>query len=123
MRNLSAVERAVIETNTCPFCGASEWLEGPSGGASTNFQCEGCGARYNLAFGGGSLFLAELIREPLPGSIIVPNPKVLLPSRTAQLGAQLVPAPVPNMPAWFAWRWYFVALACVLGMLVGWWIA
>src|SRR5215469_15192280 len=32
---------------TCPDCGNEEWLEGPSGGMSTNIKCTKCGLWLN----------------------------------------------------------------------------
>jgi len=31
----------------CPFCKSKEFLEGPHGGFSVNFKCDGCGATFN----------------------------------------------------------------------------
>ena len=31
-----------------PCCGAKTFIEGPSGGASTNIKCSECGKRYNI---------------------------------------------------------------------------
>jgi len=45
----------------CYFCGSKEFHEGPSGGASMNVTCAGCGARFNIALvPGGPLFQEEL---------------------------------------------------------------
>lgn len=43
----------------CPDCRGDEFLEGPSGGMSTNIMCSSCGARFNM-----SPFGAERIGEP-----------------------------------------------------------
>lgn len=32
----------------CPDCGSEHIVEGPSGGASTNVKCTGCGHYFNL---------------------------------------------------------------------------
>ncbi len=32
----------------CPDCGSDKFMEGPSGGMSTNVKCSGCGHWYNL---------------------------------------------------------------------------
>lgn len=31
----------------CPSCGGRRWVEGPSGGLSTNIACAGCFREYN----------------------------------------------------------------------------
>ncbi len=33
----------------CPDCGNDKFMEGPSGGASTNVKCDYCGHWFNLA--------------------------------------------------------------------------
>lgn len=34
----------------CPDCGSNDqWLEGPSGGSCTNYTCDSCGAKFNVA--------------------------------------------------------------------------
>lgn len=38
----------VISTNLCPDCGGEGFLEGPSGGMSTNIACATCGHRFNV---------------------------------------------------------------------------
>jgi hypothetical protein len=50
----------------CPDCGSHEFLEGPSGGASTNIKCanELCGSKFNVT--GGGFNIAERISEPCP---------------------------------------------------------
>ncbi len=36
----------------CIDCGAADqWMEGPSGGMCTNYQCGRCGARFNIGPG------------------------------------------------------------------------
>lgn len=41
---------AQIATNRCPDCDHEGFLEGPSGGISTNIKCANaeCGARFNI---------------------------------------------------------------------------
>lgn len=39
---------ATIATNHCPDCGGEGFLEGPSGGMSTNISCATCGHRFNV---------------------------------------------------------------------------
>lgn len=38
-----------LEHDACPDCGSSKFMEGPSGGMSTNVKCRGCGHWFNLA--------------------------------------------------------------------------
>ena len=38
-----------MEHNGCPDCGSGKFMEGPSGGMSTNVKCAGCGHWFNLA--------------------------------------------------------------------------
>lgn len=39
---------AAISINKCPDCGGEGFLEGPSGGLSTNIKCATCGHRFNV---------------------------------------------------------------------------
>lgn len=54
--------RAAIEQGKCPDCGSLDFYEGPSGGLCVNYQCAGCGSRFNIgcAFD-GTLLLVERI--------------------------------------------------------------
>ena len=47
-----------IQKGRCPDCGNDKWLEGPSGGGSTNYKCANpdCGSKFNI-----SAFHAERI--------------------------------------------------------------
>lgn len=36
-----------LKYNACPDCGSKEFMEGPSGGMSTNIKCHGCGHWFN----------------------------------------------------------------------------
>ena len=39
-----------VEFGKCPTCGSTDqWIEGPSGGMCTNFTCNTCGNKYNIA--------------------------------------------------------------------------
>lgn len=38
-----------LEYNACPDCGSEKFMEGPSGGGSTNVKCGGCGHWFNMA--------------------------------------------------------------------------
>lgn len=37
----------IFQEGKCPDCGVWEFLEGPSGGMSTNIKCENCGSFFN----------------------------------------------------------------------------
>jgi len=43
------LEALFMKYNCCPDCGNTGFMEGPSGGASTNIKCAGCGHCYNMA--------------------------------------------------------------------------
>lgn len=63
-RDLTQSEREVLyDQCMCPFCGGTEFYEGPHGGMSINWYCanEKCLAGFNLAPPG--LHFAQLIRE------------------------------------------------------------
>jgi hypothetical protein len=38
-----------MEYNACPDCGSTKFMEGPSGGMSTNVKCAGCGHWFNMS--------------------------------------------------------------------------
>ena len=43
--------RCLMRKLICPNCGSNTWYEGPSGGASTNIQCQGCACWANVIGG------------------------------------------------------------------------
>lgn len=47
-----AEEEMLYERKQCPFCGHTEFIEGPSGGMATNIYCanEVCDARFNFCY-------------------------------------------------------------------------
>lgn len=47
---------------SCPDCKSEHFLEGPSGGISTNIQCAGCGNEFNVAIAMGQIISVERIR-------------------------------------------------------------
>ena len=48
----------------CPNCGSTEFYEGPSGGASTNIKCVGCGLWFDFSpFGMEFIGIKNLIGE------------------------------------------------------------
>ena len=68
-----AEEHALYSGNHCPFCGGSQFIEGPSGGASTNIYCanEACDARFNICYP----LTPQVIRESkLPHPVALPEP-------------------------------------------------
>lgn len=50
-----------ISKGRCPDCGGVDFLEGPSAGFATNYQCDGCGSRFNIARFGHNVIIAERI--------------------------------------------------------------
>lgn len=57
-------------TGRCPFCGKSEFYEGPQGGLSMNIMCANseCEAKFNIAaWPLGPLMQCEVIGEPKSG--------------------------------------------------------
>ncbi|KKN77859.1 hypothetical protein LCGC14_0355960 [marine sediment metagenome] len=50
------VAESLINEQKCPDCESKKFYEGPSGGASTNFQCADCKSEFNI-----SPFTAERI--------------------------------------------------------------
>jgi hypothetical protein len=46
---------------TCPDCDGFLFRPGPSGGLSQNFECVGCGSRFNVASWHGAVVLCERI--------------------------------------------------------------
>jgi hypothetical protein len=55
----------------CPHCGSWHFLPGPTAGLSENVECEGCGARFNVAYLPGGPFLDREIRPPDPEKLRV----------------------------------------------------
>jgi DNA-directed RNA polymerase subunit RPC12/RpoP len=49
---------SLLIRRTCPDCGSKKFYQGPSGGASTNYKCVGCGSKFNVA-----PFFAERIKS------------------------------------------------------------
>lgn len=47
-------------------CGQREWLEGPSGGCSTNVKCVHCGAVYNWSAFCGTMIGFDFIGQEKP---------------------------------------------------------
>ena len=47
---------------TCPDCGCSEWLQGPSGGAAINMKCNACESVFNVGMLPGGPRILEKIR-------------------------------------------------------------
>lgn len=45
----------------CPDCKETKFLEGPSGGLSTNITCARCRSKFNIGGGFGYLMVAERI--------------------------------------------------------------
>lgn len=50
-----------LKKSKCPDCGSKDFYEGPSGGVCTNWECAGCGSRFNVGGGFGHLMIAERI--------------------------------------------------------------
>lgn len=49
IKELDKHERDIIFVcGACPDCGHQGFLEGPSGGCSTNIMCGGCGSKFNV---------------------------------------------------------------------------
>ena len=42
------LKAAFLKHNACPDCGSGSFMEGPSGGMSTNVKCNGCSHWFNL---------------------------------------------------------------------------
>ncbi len=40
-------DRRLFFRSGCPLCASNNFLEGPHGGLSVNFQCAKCGAEFN----------------------------------------------------------------------------
>jgi hypothetical protein len=61
-------EKAELFASRCPDCAGEYFLEGPSGGMSTNWMCanDACGSRFNLAPLGPKTLWGERISEPMP---------------------------------------------------------
>jgi hypothetical protein len=65
IRNLSPREEQTLQLGHCPECHGAEFQPGPKGGAAQNYECVGCGARYNFTIHGGILLLGQAIgRRP-----------------------------------------------------------
>lgn len=45
----------------CPDCGSKSFLEGPSGGMSTNMKCAGCDSEFNISMWVGDIMFVERI--------------------------------------------------------------
>lgn len=48
---------AALQRGKCPDCGGGPLIEGPSGGAATNYLCDNCLSEFNLGFFGETVFL------------------------------------------------------------------
>jgi len=46
--NDDKLKDAFLEYNCCPDCGSETFMEGPSGGMSTNVKCGGCTHWFNM---------------------------------------------------------------------------
>lgn len=57
-----ALVRNALCAGACPDCGGREFLQGPSGGCSTNIKCKRCGSEFNECLP----YSAERISEPSP---------------------------------------------------------
>jgi DNA-directed RNA polymerase subunit RPC12/RpoP len=52
---------AAFRAGKCPDCGCREFYEGPSGGLCINWQCAGCGNKFNIGQVGSDFMVAERI--------------------------------------------------------------
>ena len=43
------VMKLFLKHNCCPDCGSTTFMEGPSGGMSTNVRCHGCKHWFNMS--------------------------------------------------------------------------
>lgn len=66
MRDLTTAEWDALAHDRCPFCGRSNFIEGPHGGLSVNIFCAHppCEAGFNVSPIPG---WGQVIREPHPG--------------------------------------------------------
>ncbi len=54
---------AALDRRECPDCGGFIFRPGPRGGLSQNFECVGCGNRFNFFFLHGEIAFAQRIRN------------------------------------------------------------
>ena len=83
-----AEEDALYRGNRCPFCGGSQFFEGPRGGIATNIYCTNpaCDARFNFC----PPMTPQVIRESK-----LPHP-MALPESSRTIEAISVPASAPK---------------------------
>ena len=57
------IERGLesLVSRECPDCNGFIFRPGPRGGMSRNIECVGCGVRFNVAYVGDHLAIAERI--------------------------------------------------------------
>ena len=62
-RDLTDKEKeALFKRGCCPFCEGKELYAAARGGGSSNYECEGCGARFNLV--PSPFEIGQLLSEP-----------------------------------------------------------
>jgi hypothetical protein len=63
IRDKTLLRNWFVEHKCCPDCQGTAFLEGPSGGMSTNVRCDTCGSEFNITLP----YFAERISEPGQG--------------------------------------------------------
>lgn len=56
-----------LSRGQCPDCLATDWRQGPRGGASGNIECRNCKARFNVAVWLGQVVMAQRIESEADG--------------------------------------------------------